>query len=126
MLLLNRNEAKIVLASYRFDSHAPVSATLRDGHGGRVMGLRLRPVAGGRISGEQAVDQDPRTAPRVSAHHQTVAVCARRRNGVVCQEPLETAIAPSEDNPLQATVTANELHAGCQKWSVIVVGFRIQ
>jgi len=36
MLILNGNEAKFVLASYRFDSHAPVGATLRDGHGNRM------------------------------------------------------------------------------------------
>src|SRR5262249_34715217 len=98
---------------------------LRDGHRYRVVGFRLRPIAGRSVAGEQTVDQDPRTAPGVAAHHETLALLARCRRGFVGGEALEPAIPAPEDDPLQATIAAYKRRIRGQKRSVVVAGLRI-
>ena len=111
VLIQYQNKPEIVPTSHSLDGQTPVGATLRYSHGNGVMGLGLPPIAGGPIAGEQPVNLDPRAAPRVAAHHPTAAVCERCRCGGLCREPLKSRIPPAEDNSLQATVAANELHS---------------
>src|SRR5262249_33390123 len=111
MLVLNRNKAEIILARHSFDGQAPVSAALRYCHSNGAVSVGLRPIAGRPVTGEQAVKQDSRAASCVAAYHPTPDMRARRRHGSLCGEPVEPTILWSEDDSLQATVTANELHS---------------
>src|SRR5262245_43476142 len=108
ILVLNWNKAETVLTSYGFDGQAPVSATLRYCRCNAMMGVGLRLIALLSVTGKQTVDQNPRAASRIAAYHQASGMPPRRRKGGLCGEPVKPPISRSEDNPLHATVTANE------------------
>jgi len=125
LLVLNWNKTEIVPTSCSLDGHAPISATLRYCRGYGVMGVGLRPIASRPLTGKQAFNQDPRAASRVAIDHHTAGAHPRCRNSGLWSEPVEPGIPWSEDNSLQATVTANELHPRCQKRFVVLTGGRI-
>jgi hypothetical protein len=62
---------------------------------------------------------------RVAAYHHASGLRARCRYSGLCGEPVEPAIPWSEDNSLQATVTANEFHPRRQEWFVVFTGSRV-
>src|SRR5690242_14025239 len=89
------------------------------------MGIGLRPIALWSVTSKQTVDQDSRPASRIAVYHHAAGMPPRCRHGGLRREPLKPTIPRSEDNPLHATVTANERHRRCQEWLVVLVDPRI-
>src|SRR5260221_5222803 len=119
MLVLQRNEAQVVLVRDALDRHAPIRPVLRDGDRDGVVGFGLQPIARGLGAVEHTIGQDTRAAARIAIDHDAIRISRRRGNGLWHRAAVEAPIALAEQDALQTAIAAHELELWRQEWTVV-------